>query len=200
MCRGPFRGPSGGDVEEPGLAGQDLGGGGEVLGAIAELALAKPFFPRLRETGRRGKIPDGSAESAAQALIDLADLDDLLQGGADEVGEALPRIFPEGPKSRVGLPGLGQPWIFSGARVQEGVEIEVEAEIVLEGGGGEEGIVPKEAAMPDRKGDGLTSDPTAELARGRLIPAEGLPAQERCGEVERNGELQGGHDGEKLKG
>jgi hypothetical protein len=84
--------------------------------------------------------------------------------------------------------------------VQEGVEIEVEAEIVLEGGGGEEGIVPKEAAMPDRKGDGLTSDPTAELARGRLIPAEGLPAQESGGEVERNGELQGGHDGEKLKG
>jgi hypothetical protein len=64
----------------------------------------------------------------SEACIDLADLDDLFEGGADEVGQALPRIFPEGPKSRMGLPSLRQPRIFSGAGAQEGVEIEVEAE------------------------------------------------------------------------
>lgn len=200
MFRRPFRGPTGGDVEEPGLAGQNLGGGGEMFGAVAELAGAQGFFPGAGHLGRRGEIPGRFAEGLPEAGVDLTDLDDLFEGGADEVGQALPRIFPEGPKSRMGLPSLRQPRIFSGAGAQEGVEIEVEAEIVLEGGGREEGIVPQETAVPDRKGDGLTPDPTAELSRGRLIPAKGLPSQQGGGEIQWNGELQGGHDGEKLKG
>ena len=53
--------------------------------------------------------------------------------------------------------------------------------------------------MPDGEGDGLASDPAGKLSGGALVPAEGLAAQERSGKVERNGELQGRHDGEKLK-
>jgi len=113
MCRGPFRGPGGGDVEEPGLAGQDLGGGGEMFGAVAELAGAQGLFPGAGHLGGGGKIPGGFAEGLPEACVDLADLNDLLQGGADEVGQAFPRIFPKGPKSWVGLTGLGQPRIFS---------------------------------------------------------------------------------------
>ena len=42
--------------------------------------------------------------------------------------------------------------------------------------------------------------PAGELARRGFIPAKGLPAKEGGGQIERNGELQGGHGGEKLKG
>ena len=38
----------------------------------------------------------GAAESLAEAGVDLADLNDLFEGGADKIGEAFPRIFTKG--------------------------------------------------------------------------------------------------------
>ena len=45
----------------------------------------------------------------------------------------------------------------------------------------------------------MTVNPTGELAGCGLVPAKGLSAQEGGGQIERNGELQGWHLGEKLK-
>ena len=55
-------------------------------------------------------------------------------------------------------------------------------------------------AMADGEDDRVAADPTGEVAGGGFVPAKGLAAQESGGEIERNGELQGGHGGEKLKG
>ena len=38
----------------------------------------------------------GAAESLAEAGVDLANLNDLFEGGADKIGEAFPRIFTQG--------------------------------------------------------------------------------------------------------
>ena len=71
---------------------------------------------------------------------------------------------------------------------------------MLKGGGGKKGIVPDQLAVTDRQGDGMATNPAGKLAGGGLVPAKGLTSQERGGQIERNGELQGGHGGEKLKG
>jgi len=54
--------------------------------------------------------------------------------------------------------------------------------------------------VADRQGDGMATNPAGELAGGGFVPTKGLASQERGGQIERNGELQGGHGGEKLKG
>ena len=77
--------------------------------------------------------------------------------------------------------------------------MQIEAEVVLKGGGSKKGIVPNQLAVPDRQSDGMATNPASKLAGGGLVPAKGLTSQERGGEIERNGELQGRHDGEKLK-
>ena len=87
--------------------------------AVAKQALAEPLFARPGKTLGRGKVAGQTAESAAELFVDLADLDDLFQGGADEVGEALPGVFPKGAESWVRLPGSGEPWIPSGGRIAE---------------------------------------------------------------------------------
>jgi len=69
--------------------------------------LAKSFLAGTGKAGGGRKIPTGSSQGAAEALVDLADLDDLLEGRADEVGEAFPGIFAEGAQARMRLPGLG---------------------------------------------------------------------------------------------
>ena len=94
------------------MFGEDLGGGGKMFGAVAELASAEALFPRLGETLGRGEVTGWTAKGAAKALVDLADLDNLLEGGADEVGKALPGILTERTESRVGLAGLGEPRVL----------------------------------------------------------------------------------------
>ena len=197
---GAFRGPGFRDFQKFRLLGEDFGGGGEVFGAVAELALAKAFLAGAGEAGGGGKIPAGAAEGTAQTFVDLANLDDLLQRRADKVGEALPGIFAEGAQARMRLPRLGEPRVAGGGGMKKGIEREIQREVVLQRGAGEERIVPDQLAVPDRQGDGLAADPAGELARGGFIPAEGLAAEESGGQIERNGELQGGHDGEKLTG
>ena len=71
---------------------------------------------------------------------------------------------------------------------------------MLKGGGGKKGIVPDQLAVTDRQGDGMATNPARIFAGGDFVPAKGLPAKEGGGQIERNGELQGGHGGEKLKG
>ena len=199
VFRGPFRGPGLRDFQKFRLLGEDFGGGGEVFGAIAELALAEPLFPRPGETGRGGKIPARSAEREPEPFIDLADLDDLLEGGADEVGEAFPGILAERAQAGMDFAGLGEPPVPGGARNEKQIKVEIQIQILFHGAGRKEGIVPNQMAMPKGEGDGLASDPAGEFSGGALVPAEGLAAQESGGKVERNGELQGRHDGEKLK-
>lgn len=200
MLRGPFRGPGFRDVQELRLFGEDLGGGSQVFGAVAELALAEPFFARPGEALGRGKVAGRATEGAAEAFVDLADLNDLLQRRADKVGEALPGILAQGAEAGMGFAGLGKPRVAGVGQSQQGIELKIEAEVVLKGGGGEKGIVPDQLAVTDREGDGMAPNPAGELARGGLVPAKGLASQQRGGQIERNGELQGGHGGEKLKG
>ncbi len=58
----------------------DLGGGEEVFGAIAEAAGAEGYFsPASENTGRREKMV-GTTEGVTEAGVDLADLDDLFKG------------------------------------------------------------------------------------------------------------------------
>ena len=200
MLRGPFRGPGCRNVQKLRLFGEDLGSGGEVFGAIAELALAEPFFACPGQPGGRGKIPVGPAEDAAEAIVDLPDLDNLLQGGADEIGKALPGILAQGPEAGMGFAGPGQPRVTGSGGEQQGIQIQIQGEVALHGKGGKEGIIPNEATVADGKGDGLAADPAGELAGGNFIPAKRLTPQEGGGQIERRGELQGRHDGEKLKG
>ena len=181
------------------MFGEDLGSGGKMFGAVAELASAEALFPRLGETLGRGEVTGWTAKGAAEAIVDLPDLDDLLQRRADEVGKALPGILTERTESRVGLAGGGEPRIPGGRRPKQWIEIEVEAEVALHRGGGKEGVVPNQLAVTDGQSDGVTANPAGELAGHGLIPAEGLAAQEGSGQIERRGELQGRHDGEKLR-
>ena len=46
VFRGPFRGPGLRDFQKFRLLSEDFGGGGEVFGTVAELALAEPLFAR----------------------------------------------------------------------------------------------------------------------------------------------------------
>lgn len=52
-----------------------------------------------------------TAEGVAQAGVNLADLDDLFEGGADEVGEAFPRVFAQRAEAGVLLKGGAKVWI-----------------------------------------------------------------------------------------
>ena len=71
---------------------------------------------------------------------------------------------------------------------------------MLERRAGEEGVIPDQAAVTHGEGDGIAPNPAGELAGSDFIPAERLAAKQGGGEIEWNGELQGGHGGEKLKG
>jgi len=197
---GAFRGPGFRDFQKFRLLGEDFGGGGEVFGAIAELALAEPLFARPGQSLGGGKVAGRAAEGAAEAFVDLADLNDLLQGRADKVGETLPRVLAQGAEAGMGFAGPGKPGVPGLGQSQERIELQIEAEVVLKGGGRKKGIVPDQLAVPDRQGDGMATNPAGKLAGGGLVPAKGLTSQERGGQIERNGELQGGHGGEKLKG
>jgi hypothetical protein len=130
---GTFRGPGIRNVQELRLFGEDLGGGGEVFGAVAELALAEPFFTRAGEALGRGEVAGRAAESAAEAIIDLADLDDLFEGGADEVGETFPGILAEGAEAGMGLAGLGKPRVLGLVPSQERIEFQVKVEVSVKG-------------------------------------------------------------------
>ena len=99
----------------------------------------------------------------------------------------------------MGLTGFQQPPISLGDGMEEGVEVEIEAEVVFQGGDGKQGVVPEKPSVANRKRDGQVADPAGKLARGGLVPAKSLTAQEGGGEIERNGELQGRHSGRKLK-
>ncbi len=81
------------------MVGDALGGGVEVAGAIAEGALAKGFLPCLGEGRWGGELAGGSTKSSAKVRVDLTDLGDLFQGGADKVGEAFPRILSKRAKT-----------------------------------------------------------------------------------------------------
>jgi len=78
------------------LGSDDLSGGEEVFGAVTEGARAQPAFARFCENlGGRERVV-GAAESLAEVGVDLADLNNLFEGGADKIGEAFPWIFTKG--------------------------------------------------------------------------------------------------------
>jgi hypothetical protein len=62
------------------LGCDDLGGGEEVLGAIAETAGAESGLARVRQKAGGWEKMVGTTESLAEAGVDLADLDDLFKG------------------------------------------------------------------------------------------------------------------------
>ena len=68
------------------MGGDALGGGVEVTSTIPERTSAEGLFPCLDEEGWGGKLTGGSTKSSAKVCVDLTDLGDLFQGGADKVG------------------------------------------------------------------------------------------------------------------
>ena len=58
----------------------NLGGGEEVFGAIAEAAGAESGFPRMSEKFSRWEKTVGAAEGVSEAGVNLAYLDDLFKG------------------------------------------------------------------------------------------------------------------------
>lgn len=196
---GTFRGPSARDSQISRLSGENFGGGREMLRAVAQLTATQGLFPRAGEAFGGGEFAAGTPEGQPDSFVDLADLDDLLERGADEVREALPGILAEGAEAGMGLTGFRQPAISAGGGMEEKVEVEIKAEVLFQGGAGKQGVIPEKPSVADRKRDGLVADPAGKLARSGLIPAKGLTAQEGGGEIERNGELQGRHCGRKLK-
>lgn len=99
----------------------------------------------------------------------------------------------------MGLAGLGKPRIPGSAGAEKSVEFQIEVEVLLQGGGSEKRVVPDQLPMTDREGDGLAANPAGEFPRRGLVPAKGLAPEEGGRKVQRNGELQGRHCGEKLK-
>ena len=74
--------------------------------------------------------------------MDLADVGDLFERGADKVGQALPRVFAERAKSGMELDGSDQVRVRGEMGLEEGGKIEVEGEVVVDLGGGESGVIP----------------------------------------------------------
>jgi len=62
------------------LGCDDLGGGVEVFGSIAETAGAESSFARLRQKDGGWENMVRTSEGVSKAGVDLADLDDLLKG------------------------------------------------------------------------------------------------------------------------
>ena len=69
--------------------------------------------------------------------MDLADVGDLLEGRADKVGQALPRVFAEGAKSGMELDGSSEVGVCREVGLEEGGKIEVEGEVVMDLRGGQ---------------------------------------------------------------
>ena len=137
MLGGLLGGPGRGDFETMRLAHDHLGGGGEMFGAVPEGTFSKGKFARFGEAGGRGEALVGAAEGGAKASMDLANMGDLFEGGADEVDQALPRVLAEGAKSRVELDGSSEVGVCREVGLEEGGKIEVEGEVVMDLRGGQ---------------------------------------------------------------
>jgi len=74
--------------------------------------------------------------------MDLANVGDLFERGADKVDQALPRVFAERAKSGMELDGSDQVGVRGEMGLEEGGKIEVEGEVVVDLGGGESGVIP----------------------------------------------------------
>ena len=85
-----------------------MGCGEEVAGTVPEAAGAQGGFARMRQKAGGWEKMVGTTESLAEAGVDLADLDDLFERGADKIGEAFPGIFAEGSQSGVSFLGGGE--------------------------------------------------------------------------------------------
>ena len=75
------------------MGGKESGGCGEVTGTVAESAVAQRLLSRFGKDGGRWEKASGATECRAEVGMDLANLVDLLERGADKIGEALPRVF-----------------------------------------------------------------------------------------------------------
>ena len=84
-----------GDGEKGRLRGKEVSGGGKVTGSVAEGTVAQRLFSRFGKDGGRWEKAGWAAESRAEVGMDLANLGDLLERGANEISEALPGVFPK---------------------------------------------------------------------------------------------------------
>ena len=70
-----------------------MSSGGKVTGSVAEGTVAQRLFSRFGKDGGGWERAGWAAESRAEVGMDLANLGDLLERGADKISEALPRVF-----------------------------------------------------------------------------------------------------------
>jgi len=82
-----------GNGEKGRLGFKEVGGCGEVSGTVAQGTVAKGLFSRFGKDGGGWERAGWAAESRAEVGMDLANLSDLLERGADKISEALPRVF-----------------------------------------------------------------------------------------------------------
>jgi hypothetical protein len=81
--------------------------------------------------------------------MDLANLSNLLERGADKISEALPRVFTKRSQTRVLLGGgkkMGVGWEVG---LEEGGKIEIKRQVVAYLVRGEVGIIPVEMIFFD---------------------------------------------------
>jgi hypothetical protein len=87
--------------------------------------------------------------------MNLADLDDLFQRGADKVSKALPRVFAKGTQAWIFLYGGEKVSVRCDLGLKQGWQIELQAEVVLDLGRGEGWVIPVEGLTSDVELDGL---------------------------------------------
>ena len=94
--------------------------------------------------------------------MNLANLNDLLERGADKVGKTLPRVFAKGTQTRIFLYCGEKGSVGCDMGLKQGGEIKLQAEIVLDLGSGERWVVPVEMFPFDVELDWLRCDPARE--------------------------------------
>lgn len=130
--------------------------------------------------------------------MNLANLNNLLEGGADKIAKAFPRIFAEGTQAGILLQGSGKVRIGGKIRLKNFGKMKWKREVTLNLGGGKRGIVPVEPRRAEGELHGRSIDPAGEGGVGEGIPRKTLPAEKSCGQIEGRGKAKGGH-GERLK-
>jgi hypothetical protein len=113
--------------------------------------------------------------------MNLADLNDLFERGADKVGKALPRVFAKGAEAWIFLHGGQEVSVRRDLGLKQGGQIKVQAKVVLDLGRGEGWVIPVEGFTSDVELDGLGCDPARECRVTKRVPREALATEEGRG-------------------
>jgi len=163
----------------------------------AELARAQFGFGREREARGVGEgmeaLTDFVAENAAQLVIDLLDLYNLLERGADEIAQRLPWFLAQNTQAGRKRPGLFQPRVAR-ERGENFLDGKIKPEVGAHRIAGQVGSHGAQAIplRPDQAG--ATVDPAAPASIVRALPGKRLSAGQGGVEVDPSS-----HQGERNR-